>query len=59
MYEVKRDGEMFTSEVMSLQDLLDFASNIVDREIDDEEDARNIILKDGYYAVYKFDEEDF
>ena len=55
IYEVKKNGEMFTSEIMGLQDLLDFASNIVDREIDDDEDARNIILEDGYYAVYKLD----
>ena len=55
MYEVKQSGEMFTSEIMDLQDLLDFASDIADREIDDEQDAMDIILEDDYYAVYKLD----
>ena len=55
MYEVKKDGEMFTSEIMSLQDLLDLASNIADREIDDEHEAMNIILDDDYYAVCRLD----
>ena len=53
MYEVKRSGEMFTSEVMSGDELILFAENETYIRIRDEEDAINRLLEFGFYAVYE------
>ncbi len=54
MYEVKKDGEMFTSEVMSSTELIEFAENETYITIRDEEDAINRLLEFGFYAVYEW-----
>lgn len=55
MYEIKKSTEPFTSEVLSEDDLMDFAKEMSEDEVKDAEDAINIILNDGYYAVYNLD----
>lgn len=51
MYEVKRSGEMFTSEVMSGDELILFAESETYITIRDEEDAINRLLEFGFYSV--------
>lgn len=53
MYEVKKSAEMFTSEVMSGDELILFAENETYIRIRDEEDAINRLLEFGFYAVYE------
>ena len=51
MYEVKKSAEMFTSEVMSGDELILFAENETYIRIRDEEDAINRLLEFGFYSV--------
>lgn len=53
MYEVKKSAKMFTSEVMSGDELILFAENETYIRIRDEEDAINRLLEFGFYAVYE------
>ncbi len=55
MYEIKKSIEPFTSEVLSEDDLMNFAKEISEDKINDVEDAINVILNDDYYAVYNLD----
>lgn len=53
MYEVKKSAKMFTSEIMSGDELILFAENETYIRIRDEEDAINRLLEFGFYSVYE------
>lgn len=53
MYEVKKSAQWFSSEIMNKSGLIEFAETLAYRHMKDEEDAKNTILENGYYAVYE------
>ena len=60
LYEVKMEEGMFTSEIFTESELIEFVVYRFDGDENmDTETAMNILLENGYYAVYKLGVEEY